>query len=147
MVLNKTPGAGNNRPGKVRATRGIRNNNPGNIRYHAGNEWRGQVGNDGSFSIFDTPSSGIRALAKTIFNYEKFYNLATVEGIISRWAPSIENNTTSYVSSVASRLGVEPDQLLNLGQVMPELVKAIIYHENGSQPYTDQTIRQGVRAV
>ena len=126
--------------------RGIRNNNPGNIEYHANNDWLGQVGSDGRYSVFDKPENGIRALARLLINYGRFYGLETVGGIVSRWAPDFENDTASYVRAVADRLGVQPFDVLESGQ-LPDLVKAIIHHENGQQPYSDAVISAGVRAA
>ena len=50
------------------ATRGIRNNNPGNIRVSK-DQWEGMTGDDGAFVIFDSPESGVRALAKNLQSY------------------------------------------------------------------------------
>ncbi|UZT50085.1 internal (core) protein [Enterobacter phage 01_vB_Eclo_IJM] len=49
------------------ATRGIRNNNIGNIRVSK-DQWEGATGDDGSFVTFDTPDSGVRALAKNLMS-------------------------------------------------------------------------------
>jgi len=127
--------------------RGIRNNNPGNIRFSKYNNWLGQVGSDGEYAIFDKPENGIRAIAKLLNNYNSRYGLSTVNGLISRWAPSSENNTAAYVASVANQVGVDPLQRLNLGDVMPSLIAAIIKHENGVQPYSIELIGQGVAAA
>jgi len=127
--------------------KGIRNNNPGNIEDNPRNQWRGQVGDDGRFAIFDTPVNGIRALARLLFNYNKIYGLSTVNGIITRWAPDSENNTSSYIADVSNRLGVHPQQRIDIAQVMPVLVKSIIRHENGQQPYTETQIDAGIAAA
>ncbi len=124
--------------------RGIRNKNPGNIRDKGQNTWEGQNGNDGDFAIFISPEFGIRALARLLMNYESLYGLNTVAGIISRYAPSTENNTGAYGSSVASALGVDPDTSFSVVAKLPELVKAIIKHENGQQPYSDDLINTGI---
>ncbi len=70
----------------------------------------------------------------------------TVREIISRWAPTNENNTEAYIQSVATACGVRPDAALNLTDkgLMLKLVKAIIKHENGSQPYTDDILLIGI---
>lgn len=125
-------------------TRGLRNNNPGNIRH--GSPWEGLSNQqtDEAFAQFVDPLYGIRALNKILKTYYQKYNLATVRDIISRWAPSNENDTESYIQSVALALNVSPDEPLNVRQVAPELTKAIIYHENGMQPYEDSKILAGV---
>ena len=125
-------------------TRGIRNNNAGNIR-HSSDKWLGEVqGSDKAFKTFSTPVYGIRALAKLLLNYERKYSLNTISGIISRWAPTNENDTTAYVKAVAAACGVDPYQPIDVPAYLACLVPAIIKHENGSQPYSMETIEQGI---
>lgn len=124
------------------APRGIRNNNPLNIR--KGQDWQGEVqGNDTDFETFESPEYGIRAAARIINNYETLYGLNTVRGIVSRWAPASENDTESYIESVASAVGVSPDTPLTDTDT-PALISAMILHENGEQPYSMDTIAAGV---
>lgn len=121
--------------------RGVRNNNPGNIRAD-GTAWRGLKGNDGAFCIFDTPENGIRAMARIIRNYGK-RGIRCLSDIISTWAPPIENNTDAYINAVCKQCDVEPNT--NLTESMfPDLIKAIIEHENGEQPYSDEQINAGI---
>lgn len=117
--------------------RGIRNNNWGNIRITS-NAWQGKISNntDGSFEQFATPEEGIRAMAITLRNYYKKYKLNTIEGLISRWAPSNENNTAGYIKSVSQLTGVGAredisDRLFNDDEFMFKLLKAIAIKENG----------------
>jgi hypothetical protein len=129
--------------------RGIRNNNPGNIRDTDQTRalWLGEVeggpNDDPAFLVFQTPEHGIRALARLLRNYQKD-GLRTLSQIISRYAPGNENNTVAYVNAVASELVIDPAQDFNVDQRLPALLKAIIRHENGQQPYTDQQIQQGI---
>lgn len=129
--------------------RGIRNNNPGNIRH--GDKWLGlsDKQSDSSFCTFKTPVYGIRAMAKILLNYQMVYGLKTLAGIIHRWAPPNENDTCSYIDSVAEVLGVAPKEEIDVGNpiVMAKLIKAIIRHENGIQPYADDTIFRAMRLV
>lgn len=126
--------------------RGLRNNNPGNIRH--GDNWQGIAqGNDKSFVTFKSPEYGIRAMAKILLNYERKYGLNTVAGLINRWAPPVENNTTSYVNAVAAKLGVSPNQEIKVNNYLKPLMKAIIHHENGLQPYSDALIDDGLALV
>jgi len=126
--------------------RGIRNNNPGNIR-KSGDAWQGlaDIQPDTEFFSFADPVYGIRALAKILRNYRDRYGLNTVQGIINRWAPPVENNTDAYVRMVANKVGVAPAEPLtwDAGQ-MRRLVSAIIQHENGQQPYSMATIADGI---
>lgn len=126
--------------------RGIRNNNPGNIE-KTGDAWQGlaDIQPDSRFFTFSDPVYGIRALAKIIRNYRDRYGLNTVQGIINRWAPPVENNTSAYVRAVAAKVGVAPTEPLawDAGQLR-RLVEAIIQHENGQQPYSMATIADGI---
>jgi hypothetical protein len=125
--------------------RGIRNNNPGNIRYD-GTPWLGldMPPSDGAFCRFTDAKYGIRAMAKIIENYDKKYGLNTIGQIIFRWAPPVENNSGAYANAVASALRVDPNAPLDLASVMPELCRAIIRHENGECPYSDEEIKKGI---
>jgi len=118
--------------------RGIRNNNPGNIR-RTSTKWDGMraVQRDASFIEFIAPEYGIRALAKVIMNYQKRYGINTIRGVVSRWAPSSENNTKAYIASVAAQAGISADAPLDLTRraALLPIVEAIIKHENGQQPY------------
>ncbi len=124
--------------------RGIRNNNPGNIRDTAGDTWQGQQGTDGEFAIFETPEFGLRALARLLQNYREVHGLRSVRGIISRYAPTNENNTSAYINHVSSALGVSPDDSLQFPTQLPGLMAAIIKHENGKQPYSAEQIAMGI---
>jgi len=133
----------------MKNTRGERNNNPGNIRLSAAN-WQGKVaGEDAAFETFTDPQSGIRAMAKLLKTYQTKYNLRTVRQIIYRWAPASENNTESYVRSVAGAMGVGPDDVISLANdaVLTALVTAIITHENGRNIYASADISAGVAAA
>lgn len=128
--------------------RGIRNNNPGNIRW--GDEWEGLVSEtqrtDESFCQFTSPEYGIRAMIIILRKYNRQYGLRTVSEIINRWAPPVENDTDSYVNSVAKHIGVVPDQKIdtNDSRIIIPLLEAIIQHENGSQPYEFHTFVKAV---
>ena len=70
-----------------------------------------------------------------------------MQEIINRWAPPVENDTGAYVSQVAKVVGVSPTEPLNLDDdlIMAKLVTAIIWHENGVQPYPAALILAGVK--
>jgi len=125
--------------------RGIRNNNAGNIR-HSASKWQGMAAKqtDPNFVQFIAPEYGIRALSKLLANYYTRDGLNTVRKIISKYAPSNENNTTAYAEAVAKRLRVTPDTIINVNNHMPALIEAIIQHENGVQPYSLAQINNGV---
>lgn len=132
----------------TRQPRGIRNHNPGNIEY-TGTQWQGldDPPTDGRFMRFVAPEYGIRALARVLNTYQSKHGLNTIRGIIDRWAPSFENNTSAYVQSVANSTGIGADQPLSTYDTgtATALAAAIIKHENGQQPYSMATIREGVQ--
>lgn len=128
--------------------RGIRNHNPGNIR-HTGTAWKGLATppSDGAFCIFTMPQYGIRALAILLRNYNRYYGIRTITSIINRFAPSTENNTAAYIKSVSKATGFGESEQLDLESdalIIP-LMKAIIKHENGQQPYTDEQFEAGLK--
>jgi hypothetical protein len=129
--------------GILMAPRGIRNNNPGNIRFD-GTKWMGLANNptDGVFCVFTDAAFGIRAMVIILKKYIKTYKLLTVRQIVSRWAPSSENNTESYIKSVSNALlCVDSDDVSGR---LGDLCRAIIKHENGFCPYSEQVIKQGI---
>lgn len=128
--------------------RGILNSNPGNIRH--GDDWRGLASKewlaahglkyDPAFCQFIAPVYGIRAMIKILMAYRK-RNIDTVREIISTWAPPDENDTEAYIRFVSLSVGIDPDRPMTMtAPWINRLVKAIIFHENGSQPYSDNTI-------
>lgn len=138
-----------NAPTDPTEPRGVRNNNPGNL-IRGSKSWDGEVdGGDPRYASFSSPEAGIRAMGKTLLNYQDRYGLRTIEGIIGRWAPSSENDTAGYVRNVAKALGTTPDAPLDLhdAKTLGTLTRAIIVQENGKQPYTDQQIAVGLAAA
>lgn len=125
------------------APRGIRNNNAGNLR-DTGQDWQGEAGADkDGFLIFDSPVMGVRAMAKVIKNYGALYGINTIAGVVERYAPAAENDTNAYISHVAQKVGIDRHEPLLKANYVP-LIKAMILHENGEQPYTDELIKKGI---
>lgn len=120
---------------------GIRNDNPLNIR--ANNiEWRGKVGQSNGFVVFDSPLNGIRAAARLLRTYRDKYALDTIAGVVDKWAPPSENNTGAYIQSMSQKTGVGINERLTTDDY-PNLIAAMIYHENGQQPYPNDLIYSG----
>ncbi len=125
-----TRGLRNNNPGNM--TRGLRNNNPGNMRPVSRNQ-----ANDGAFTIYRTPEEGWGALGKQLKAYANA-GLDNVASIISKYAPSSENNTGAYIQSVTAnmskRLGSDVGALTRLDLSDPRVLKALMQsiteHEN-----------------
>lgn len=114
--------------------RGLRNCNPGNIRITK-DKWQGlrEVQTDKSFFQFTEMCWGYRALLLTLQNYRKIHNCKTIADFINRWAPSVENNTSGYISRVCSEIQVPstfvPD--VNDKDTMCAFAAAISQVENG----------------
>lgn len=137
--------------------RGIRNHNPGNIRRLPGVRWQGQAADQSSdkeFVVFTDPRWGIRAIARTLITYQDKRRardgsrIDSVQEIIDRWAPPHENDTTSYARQVAKQLGLAVDaETVDVYDfhTMRALVVAIIRHENGYQPYSNEQIDAGLQ--
>ena len=118
--------------------RGIRNNNPLNIR-RSKDQWKGlaEQQKDRSFWQFKSLEWGWRAafylLTRTYYHK---YRLYTIRGIISRWAPSCENDTSAYVQNVARLTGIDPDKPLGIPSESPSVWMmvgmAMAIQENGT---------------
>ncbi|WP_228763560.1 hypothetical protein [Brevundimonas sp. SPF441] len=138
-----------------RPTRGVRNNNPGNIDRVKGTNWQGAAKEqtDSRFVTFISAEMGIRALVRTLLTYFKQHRLASVRGIINRWAPPVENNTAAYIDAVCRDIGrslgrtINADERLDIDSiaVMRPLVVAIIAHENAGYAYPAGVIDEGLR--
>lgn len=151
VVLPRTAradsGEGDMTNGHEDLPRGIRNNNPTNIIYNAGVQWQGQIGSDGRYAIFDSPLNGLRAAAINLHTYMSKHRLQTIRQIINRWAPSSENDTNAYIRSVSQRTGLSSDQPLNWRTHVKPLLKAIVFHENGMDPYEDKLYDKAIAAT
>jgi len=126
-------------------TRGEKNCNPGNIRHVPSVTWVGQAPQqtDEAFVQFSDPVYGIRAIVRIMRAYKR-QGLETLGEAIDRWAPPNENNSRAYVNDVCASCGKQSDQPVDFDEIMPELVKAIIRHENGEVIYTDDQIAKGI---
>ena len=127
--------------------RGIRNNNPTNIE-DSSIPWRGRVGNDGRYVVFDTAINGLRAGYLEIWDSITRDGDDTIRTLIRQWAPPIENLTGAYQNSVRAQTGIANiDTKLNYLRDATPLLKAIVQHENGQQPYTAQQFDAAFRAA
>ena len=116
--------------------RGIRNNNPLNIR--KGNDWQGErtPQTDKSFEEFTTLEMGLRAGFIILRNYmTKRPPLRTISQIISRWAPTNENNTTAYIKEVSRRSLIDADAIVWFSEKnkMCRIVQAMCWVECGQE--------------
>lgn len=121
--------------------RGYRNNNPLNIE--AGNfaaSIPGYQGSDGRFAKFASLDQGVAAADKLLSTYGA-QGINTVSGVINKWAPPTENNSTAYAATVAKALGVAPDAPINLADpgTRQKLIGAMAQVENG-RPMTTPVV-------
>lgn len=125
--------------------RGIRNNNPLNIR--KGNNWKGErhPQTDKEFEEFESMQMGLRAAFIILRNYMTGYGgklkpIITVDSIVHRWAPEVENATESYINFVADDMGVHRYQKLNIldREQMIRLVAAMAFVECGVRLSDDE---------
>lgn len=116
---------------------GFRNNNPLNLKSDGKTRWNGSTGvpAEGEFLEFNDYSSGIRAGARTLYNYGKLHNINTVAGVLDRFAPVKDNNknNSNYASHIQTHTGIAPDQKINLMDeaILQKLVPAMGSFEIG----------------
>jgi len=101
---------------------------------------------DPFFFTFVEDKYGIRAAVKILMTYQDKYKLKTIRQLINRWAPPNENNTDAYVDAVAKEVNVAPDTPVNVNNlnICLPLIRAIIKHENGQQPYDDAELSSAI---
>jgi hypothetical protein len=102
------------------APAGIRNNNPGAMMP------------GGKLAQYPDMQTGLAALDGNLASYGK-QGVNTVAGVISKWAPPNENDTQAYIKDVSQRLGIPPNQKIDLTNPLQRqaLSTAIALHENG----------------
>ncbi len=131
-------------------TREERINNPFGLKRN-GIPWHGlaPVQTDPTLCQFDSVNSGLVAGFKNLHNQWVLHRLNTVNAIIDKYAPPVENDTQAYKSDVCDRLGVGPDDPLNMddNDVLCKFGKDIIIHENGRCLYDDALLTGAVEDV
>ena len=136
------------------APRSWRNLNPGNVRpVPLPDKWLGQVGVDdqlgGPFCIFGTEAHGWRAVCRVLLRYQDGYKLRSVRAMLYRYAPPSENSTDAYVARVCQRLGVQPDDPVDVREprVMRQMLVAIAAVEGGPRcpPWAEAQMVEGMR--
>jgi hypothetical protein len=114
--------------------RGLRNNNPGNIRISK-DRWKGlaKEQTDSAFFVFTDIKYGYRALIRILQNYRSKYGCMTVAEMITRWAPSSENNTPAYIRKVCQDMQVPSVYVPDVSDktTMCAMAAAISRVENG----------------
>lgn len=127
--------------------RGLRNNNPGNLR--PGEPWKGIIGTDDNYLVFENIGYGIRAMGTDIANDIRIKRLVTIQQLINEFAPPSDSNPTSaYISAVSKATGFSSNQRLPETQdTIFRLLRAMINFELGGAYagyITDSDIRGGM---
>ncbi|EHK1691287.1 hypothetical protein J9G54_004880, partial [Escherichia coli] len=106
------------------------------------------TGKNGGFSTFANDADGRAAMARQLMLYGDRGN-NTLDGIIHTYAPQSENNTRAYIDSVSKSTGFGAQQRINLHDpdVLKTLMAAMIKHESGAQPYTENELSDSVRTA
>lgn len=117
-------------PPVVVETLAQKNNNPLNIKRPAnGGTWKGQVGTDKfGHAVFERIEYGVRAGALVLRSYARKHKVSTVEDLVRRFA---EDNHDGYIKHLCAKLGVSPQEKLDLVKRMPELLRVMIRQESG----------------
>lgn len=125
-------------------SRGLRNNNPGNIIKN-NTKWKGlsRDQTDPKFFIFDDIYYGYRAVFKTLRTYKEKHGLNTIEGMISRWAPTFENNTEGYIKAVSKGAGISRDAEVDVynKDLMCKIVAEMSRIENGKPAVMAEVVK------
>ncbi len=108
-----------------------RNNNPGNIEY--GNFTKtfgaiGRAGKDNRFAVFATEEEGFNCMKKLLCN-SKHYKDKTIEEIVNKYAPSIENNVEDYIKAIEEYSGLGRKFVPKFEVDYLKLCKAMARHE------------------
>lgn len=121
-------------------TRAERNHNPGNIR-RCGVRYRGERRPlcDPAFKEFEGDEWGYRAMFVLLESYRRRYSIDTLRGIVTRWAPPLENDTDAYIRFVAERAEVDPEATLLPRDVrLRAIAEAMSRFERGHEPSPEQ---------
>lgn len=128
-ITNRTAAATGNLPAP------LRNNNPGALMP------------GGQLAQYPDMQTGLQQMDSNLASYGK-QGVNTLAGVISKWAPPNENNTQAYIQDVSQRLGIKPDQRIDLTNpaVRQAISTGIMLHENGPGAVFGGGAQQGTPA-
>lgn len=106
-------------------TGGVNANNVGNVR---------EPGKSTGFQQPKDINEGLQIMDKNLQAYAA-KGINTLAGVISRWAPPSENDTATLIKNAAQRLGIDPNQPIDLNNpaVRQAVGTAIMLQEKGPQ--------------
>ena len=119
----------------VKPTLGQRNNNYGNLR--TTDAFEGKTGVNKSYDTYETPEKGMRALARVLDTYSSKHGINTIDQLINRYAPASDSTGGShenYKKFLAQKLGVSPNDPIDVKSRRAEIMDAIIRFENKNRP-------------
>lgn len=116
-------------------------NNPGNLRWAEGYETSNTK--SGKFAVFPTLDEGVLAATKQLQIYGQ-RGKNTVRDIVSKWAPSNENNTEEYIRHVVRSTKFNENEKLNLNDpyVLAKLISAMASKEGAGSRVTEDRVIQ-----
>lgn len=139
----KQDGGGWSTPGTGK-TRADRNNNPGNI---VDSPWTrkqpGYVGSDGRFARFASPEHGFAAMERLLGGYMA-QGRTSIMSILSKYAPSSENDVDAYARHVSKLTGIGIHQQIGREHI-PLIARAMAKHEGYS--FKSNTAFSGLAAM
>jgi len=118
---------------------GLQLNNPGNLEEN-GIPWDGlaAVQRHHRFATYDDPFHGMRAMARTLINYQRRHGLFTVDTMLGRYAE--ENKTDRldpYDICVASKLGIHyKDDKVDIDKHLLPMMMEMVRVEQGMEPFS-----------
>ncbi|HEC8306361.1 TPA: hypothetical protein R4B67_002555 [Salmonella enterica subsp. enterica serovar Potsdam] len=116
-------------------------NNPANLRYAAGYETANT--RSGKFAVFPSLDEGVLAAAKQLQIYGT-KGINNIHDIISKWAPSNENNTKAYIGHVVNATGRSEFEKLNLNdtRTLAKLITAMSAKEGAGSRLSEGKVIQ-----
>ncbi|EJH7536836.1 hypothetical protein NF133_002697 [Salmonella enterica] len=116
-------------------------NNPANLRYAAGYETANT--RSGKFAVFPSLDEGVLAAAKQLQIYGT-KGINNIHDIVSKWAPSNENNTKAYIGHVVNATGRSEFEKLNLNdtRTLAKLITAMSVKEGAGSRLSEEKVIQ-----
>ncbi|EHJ7195108.1 hypothetical protein KAN62_004250 [Salmonella enterica subsp. enterica serovar Victoria] len=116
-------------------------NNPANLRYAAGYETANT--RSGKFAVFPSLDEGVLAAAKQLQIYGT-KGINNIHDIVSKWAPSNENNTKAYIGHVVNATGRSEFEKLNLNdtRTLAKLITAMSVKEGAGSRLSEGKVIQ-----
>ncbi|EAZ0275896.1 hypothetical protein BFH97_18465 [Salmonella enterica] len=116
-------------------------NNPANLRYAAGYETANT--RSGKFAVFPSLDEGVLSAAKQLQIYGT-KGINNIHDIISKWAPSNENNTKAYIGHVVNATGRSEFEKLNLNdtRTLAKLITAMSVKEGAGSRLSEEKVIQ-----